>query len=510
MSGGAAPAPAWRFRLALAAIACLALALRLAGLAEQSLWFDEALEAARAAADLATLLHGRPIDQDPFGWPLLLRAWLILGEVGPAADALPAGMAARDWWLRAPSALVGAAALLPAGAWAGRRFGWGTGLLAALLMACAPVQLLYGQELNQYAAMLFLAVLLLVAWDLLVRRRRPVDWWRFGLLSIVALLTHYGLAFPLAAMGLYLAWRVRRAGRPAERRALAAYLAACATTVALLMVLGLASRLELAHRQPRFGGTGLVKELDYLLDIGWRELLVFQFLPFSGGAAQAAVAVLALIAGLGALVLWRQGPAGRRLIGVVLGGSLLLTYPADGLGAYPLGFRWALYAAVPFTCALAAGLLWLAGEVPALRAAAIGATLLLFLGFAPRMDAANPHLALPREAMRPLVATLAARHRPADRVYVSPRAAPAFAYYAPPRLEIIWGGSDPARELASLADARAPRDGALWVVLARLWPREEATVEAALGARGWRLRERWAWPGVLALRFEAPGAGSGD
>jgi 4-amino-4-deoxy-L-arabinose transferase-like glycosyltransferase len=485
--------------LALSAVACAALALRLAGLATPSLWHDEALEFNRAAGSWSTALFGRPIDQDPPLFALFNHVWI--------------GFGTDEWWLRLPSALLGAGVVYLAGGWAWRRFGRRVGLLTVLFMAVAPVMVHYAQELNQYAAMVFLTMAAWIAFEGVLARRRPVDWWRFTGVSVVALATHYGMAFPLAAMGAVLTWDAWRRRERAYRGWLGLYAAACLATLAILWALGLRDRLTLPHLQARFGGTHLVKEIDYLADTLWREVAVFFTLPFSGGPALWIVGALVILAVVGGIDLWRGGPAGRRLVGVALLASLALVYPADGMGWYPLGYRWALFAAPAFCVALAAGVASLWQQARGLGIAVAAAVLAIGLLFAPQTDAGNPWLAVPREEMRAVVAELGDRAELGDTLYIYPAAEPAFRYYwdrldiGLPRQDdptIVWG-LDFAADGADAETARIARDAQpgrqVWLVLARAGAADEAALTAALAAAGWVPAERTALPGVTLIRY---------
>ena len=478
------------------ALIAAALALRLAALGTPSLWHDEALEYVRAAGNLRTAFLGRPIDQDPPLFAVFNHAWVHFGV--------------SEWWLRVPSALLGAVTVFMAGIWAGRRFGSRTGRLTALVMAVAPVLVHYSQELNQYAAMVFLTVVVLIAWDKVVVLGRPQDWRRYTAFSVIALGTHYGMGFPLAAMGVFLAWQTRmRRPEPRpnhSRAALPLYVLICGSTIGALWFLGLRDRLALPHHQARFGGTHFTKELDYLADTLWREVLVFFTLPMSGGPALWIVGALVLIAATGAVDLWRRGPTGRRLVAIVFVGSLALTYPADGLGWYPLGYRWALYAAPAFFIALAAGLAWLWGQAPPLGGLMTLAVVGTGLVFAPQADDWNPWLAVPREEMRAVVARLTGDIGPMDLLYVSPGANPAFRYYANlatmqwnVRTASIWGTAPGENgypsEAEHIANAAA-RSRRIWLLLARPEAGEEAGLLGALAHIGWVESGRVTEPGV--------------
>jgi hypothetical protein len=400
---------------ALAAVVALALGLRLLALDRHSLWFDEALEYSRAAGPWRQALLGQPGDQDPPLFALFNHFWLRWGS--------------GEAWLRLPSALLGTATVLLAGLWAGRHLGRRIGLLTALLLAVAPVQIAYAQELNQYAAFILLTLLAVVAFERLRARRRRRDWVLYTVVSVIALGTYYGLVFPLAALGLVLLHDAGCWPSARERRRLAGYVAVCAAVLAGLWLVGLGQQMTLSPVQRRWGGTTLGKELAYIGDVGWREVLVFFLLPTSGGPALWLVAALSLVAALGAMVLWRRHPAGRLAVGGLFFGALALTYLTSLLGLYPLGYRYGLFASPPFFLALAAGLAWLSERRRVAGAAAVALTVAVFLAFAPYGLWPNPWMRIPREEMRPLLAELARHRRPGDATYVYAGAAPAFRYY---------------------------------------------------------------------------------
>ena len=464
----------WRTRIGgpsatiLAAATALALIVRLFNLDGPSLWFDELLEYERATGPWRELLLGRGIDQDPPLFALASRLWLTLT---PSHSEL---------WLRMPSALAGSAATWLAGWWAGRRFGAIVGGLSALFVALAPVQVHYARELNQYVWMTLLVMVAIITWERVRDSWAPGDWMLHGAISAVALLTHYGLAFPLIVMGLDLAVGARRRHRKsvAQRahaqppeltspwRPLLVYTLVIGTLVAALLWLGLADRLDTGHVQKRWGGTHLQKELDYILDTGWREVLVFFFLPFSGGWSLPIVRVMSLLSLAGIVDLWRKAPAGRRVFGGVLGGTLVLTYLTSVLGLYPLGFRHGLWNAPLLLVALAGGVAW-AGRVvgqtlerwggqvvkrtvgrgiavptktivTGTLAAAICAA---FIAFSPHEWWANPHMTVPREHGREVARLLISSATTDDAIYVYHAAAPAFRYYGIGPGTAIEGGA---------------------------------------------------------------------
>ncbi len=532
------PAGSLRMRFAFAAIVLAAFALRVLDLGGPSLWYDELLELERAELPLWELLRGRGIDQDPPLWSLLLRAWLqavgatvgdtvgaTVGDAVGAWSSVQSSAAASAWssvqssalssdrlgtastippgdfGARLPSVFAGTLAVALLGTWARRLFGRRIGLLAALLAALAPVQVHYSREANQYAALLAWTGAALWTWENVRRRGGRRAWAAHAAVSAAAIATHYGLVFPLLVMGIDLALRTRRRGAgtggatrgamadsatsaPLAKRAVAAYAALCAALCGALLALGLASRLDIGHVQKRFGGTHLQKEWEYILDVGWREVLVFNWLPFSGGLSLPIARALSLLALVGAVHLWRRFPTGRRIVGGLLGGLLALTYLTSLFGLYPLGFRHGLFLSPLLLTCLAAGIV-VVGEGAARVAAGMGAwvsnrvgtraetwaiersgrrainrrvgptgsrpiakhaqperaiaasvsgllaltTCAAFVYFAPHQLWPSPWLHVPREEFRPVLGRVAASRAPGDRAWVYHAAGPAFRWY---------------------------------------------------------------------------------
>jgi hypothetical protein len=492
-----------RVRIVIALVAAMALLARTVALGDHNLWFDEALEFGRAAADLRTVVIGRPVDQDPPLFALFHHFWLRLGD--------------SEAWLRMPSALLGAGTVALAGHWAAVRLGNRAGLVTAVLLALAPVHVHYSREMNQYAAVVFLSVAALMTWERLIVRNRAVDWCRYGLVSALALGLHYGMAFPLLAMGLFLAVRIHRCGSSADRRRLAAYALACAVVVAVLLGTGLVERLAVPHLQRRFGGTGVAKELRYVADIGWREILVFFLLPFSGGPALRAVVALSAAATAGAALLWRRGGAGQRIVGIGFFGALAAVYPADGMGLYPMGHRYVLWASLPFLAALGAAFGLLLDRVRPAGIAALVATGGLFAFFWTHEPWPNPWVAAPREELQPILAAIERHGPPTDAVYVHYAAEPAAKYYGAGQTEqegqmgrvVLWGrhyvpatAEAEARRISTAAVGRG-----VWLVFAHADAGDRDALLAALEACGRSPTIRVRAPGTEAILLARPSAG---
>jgi len=518
-------------------IALVALATRAVALDAHTPWFDELLELGRAQLPLAQRLFGRPIDQDPPLYALFLAAWQTIGS------------SAGAWWPRLPSALAGTAAVVLAGGWATRLGGRRVGAMVGLFVALSPVHVHYAREINQYAFVALWSVALMVAWERLrAGNDETTAWLVLGAVSLAALGTHYGMAFPLAVIGLDLGRQARTTRR---WRPWLAWSLALAAALAVLLALGLGDRLDIGHVQKRFGGTHLAKELSYIADVGWRDVLVFTFFPFAGGAALPITRALSALAAVGAVALWRRAPAGRRIVGGWLGGTLALTYLGSLFGLYPLGYRHGLFNAPVWMLLVAAGIDavagWLgkfAGRLDALVAAAVrwGLAALVvaaFVAFSPLAWWPNPHLAVPREDLGPVLAAALNRRRPGEGLYVYHGAELAVRFLQPglggdPRFAaldraraenggpaaaaraaagVVWGrpfdtrdAAAASREAARIAAAARPT-GRVWTVWTHVHPADRAALVTAL------LREtalvvdaRLRSPGALAERYVvAPG-----
>jgi uncharacterized membrane protein len=153
----------------------------------ESLWVDEAFTVANARLPL-DLIWTAQVDVHPPLYNTLMHAWLAVAGTSEFA-------------LRLPSALV--SLTIVAGAYqAGRRLGgrpaaW----TAALLAALSPTQLWYAQEGRNYALMMAMLSLGVVAY-LDALRGRPSSCWRYVLPTVGAVLSNHSALGALAAQHL--------------------------------------------------------------------------------------------------------------------------------------------------------------------------------------------------------------------------------------------------------------------------------------------------------------------
>ncbi|MGB5833874.1 MAG: glycosyltransferase family 39 protein [Thiohalocapsa sp.] len=122
--------------------------------------------------------------------------------------------------LRGTAALFGI--LVPAAAYWLMRELFGRGpvpWVAAMLIACSPLHLLYAQEARQYSLWLLLVLASSAALVRALRELRTGDWWLYGMLLTVGLYTHllFALMLPVHAAYGWLCAR-RRAGSTRDHR----------------------------------------------------------------------------------------------------------------------------------------------------------------------------------------------------------------------------------------------------------------------------------------------------
>src|SRR6266481_2631292 len=138
-------------------LAALALVLRLYGLSDKPLWYDEIVTLNRANLPLAELVIDA-LKQKHYPTYFLL--------LGPFASADIDG-----WMLRFPSAVFGAVCVLLVSRLAAEMRGPRTGLGAGLLMALSPFEVQFGQEARSYT--LTSCLVLVAIWGLVRIANRP-------------------------------------------------------------------------------------------------------------------------------------------------------------------------------------------------------------------------------------------------------------------------------------------------------------------------------------------------
>ena len=464
--------PGW-----LLAILLLGAILRLYGLGERSLSYDECQQFWASRGNV--LVSNREITLDPPGFASLLNlhARVSLGET----------------WLRLLPCLFGILGILAVHALAWAVTGNGrTALAAAFFFALAPYPIRYSQSLRVYSlAMLLSATLVFVFLRALEADDRPRPHGRLFLLAMLAcgaLLATYGavwLVLTMIGILLFGAWR----GKIAPALRIGSALVAGAALAAPFYLLSLPTQMSqgtpAAFYEDKFlPTTGFIAAIRFLAK-GTLDLL--SYLSFIHPAAGAGFGALALF---GMTRLSRQ-PAGRRLVALLLG-CLGAAAAASALRLFPYGgTRQMLFAAPLFAVCVAAGIESLRGwargslSAAALVATACGGTIFLH----------RYHREPAGQEMRPVIRYLEREMRPGDGILVNKDAIPQFRFYyhGDPRA-VVWGRETVIREYLPEINRILPERAR-----ARWW---------LVFSHGWRAARRAELTGVdarfaAAQRFEA-------
>jgi hypothetical protein len=278
-----------RTLLAVAGLTLLGALLRFPTLDRQSFWLDELVTVSLLDHGLGDVLREVPRNEaTPFLYYVVAWVWgsaFGLGEVGIRTLSALAGTAT------VPVA-YGAGAVLVS-----RR----TGVVAAALVAVNPFLIWYSQEARSYALLALLGAGTVLAFGHGLRGSRSwlVAW---GVLSGLAIATHYYALFLVAAEVVWLIARVRP-----RRRAVLASLIPVATLAVHVPLL-----LEQRDNGEAVTGSSLVTRIA-----GIPKNLVVGY-SFPAEALGSALAALLLLVGLALVV--RLAPAERR--GALVSGSL--------------------------------------------------------------------------------------------------------------------------------------------------------------------------------------------
>jgi len=455
----------------------LAFALDVYRLDGQSLWYDEGVSAFMVHRDVPAILDAAARDIHPPLYYLLLRLW------APFAGA-------SEFALRFPSTLASVASVALLARLAGRLWGGGPALFAALFLAIAPFGVAYAQEARMYALVATLVLASFVCFERLLgsedspghplvshpltpkavgRPQAPPEgaeppldspiattdtsqdrarwrWWvAYVVITLAALHTQYFAALALVAQnGATLLGFGSPAGRDGRRRRWGwwrRWLAAQAVVVVLYLP-------WLAYARGSLLAWPALNEPLSPLELGRRLFLVFAFGPaWDATATSRAILAVGILAMLGP-VGWAWAPTGRRRHAALMGSALFLGVLASfyliTLQRPAYNPKFLLLAEPGFALLLASGLTaavgivrlalgWLGGRT--LATAAGGVVALLGLGAAAypsarALDAYYHDSRYARDDYRSLVAYVEALQRPSDLIVLNaPGQAEIFGYY---------------------------------------------------------------------------------
>lgn len=174
------------WRLGFITLLLTAFYMRISGLADRALWFDESIEYWMAVVRWPLIAQAvSQATHDPPFYSYLLHFWMRGGI--------------NEFWLRLPSLF--ASLLSIAGViYLGRNLsGRKVGLAAGLLLAVSAADIRYAQEVGQYAMVVCFATWNLIFLYKAVDQKRWLWWCLWGATALLSIYNHYGATIVLLA-----------------------------------------------------------------------------------------------------------------------------------------------------------------------------------------------------------------------------------------------------------------------------------------------------------------------
>jgi len=431
-------------------IILLGAAVRLYGLGERSLSYDECQQFWASQGNV--LISNRNITLDPPLFALLLHAWSLAGR--------------SETWLRLLPCLLGVLGIPAVYALARRLCGdVASARVAALFFALAPYPIRYSQSLRVYSLTLLLCALLPAAWLAAMQqddRRHRV---RIALLACAGLLAMYGVIWLAGALLVSsLLWPA--AGAAGKRLGAAVSMVAGMAAAIPFYLLSLPA--QMGQGTPAYFYEDKFLPLDHLSAavafLGNGLLGLCGFFSYLHPASALLFGALALV-GMARLA---RDPSRRPML-LVFTLAVLAAAAASALRLYPFGAtRQMLYAAPLFYAFAAHGILGLRplarGSLTflCLTSMFVGCGLFLY----------RYHSEPGGQEMRPVIRYLAEHALPTDRILVNKDAIPQFRFYfSGDPAAVVWGRETVIRDyvaevnqlLGSNSSART------WLVFSHGW-----------------------------------------
>lgn len=398
----------------------LGIALRIRQLTGRSdLWLDEVVIALNITRRSWSQLVVTPLAYDQVCPPLFLQA----------AKLSTVMFGTSEFAFRLPSLVFSILGLLIFAKLTRRFLSDWERVIAILLVAAAPMLLIYSAELKQYSADVFAAVLVsLVAFK--ARKSGYSKGWTIAsaLCGLAIVWLSDPSSFVLAGVGVgLLALAIVEGDRIAQRRIL---------LIAPVWTFALFAQYWTARMRTAGGTAETMQKIwrDSFLPViprsaheaGWLGRAITDIYS-QGFGLPTANGFCTLLMLLGLIGLWRSK---RRDVVVIFFGPVIVALIASGAHLYPFSGRVILFLFPAFAIALAAGVLYVSKPFKTFQpAVAIG---LFALVIAPQVDRSlrrsTPWIT---ENITPVLAYVSAHRHPNDKIYVVWSAAAAVDFYGP-------------------------------------------------------------------------------
>jgi mannosyltransferase len=263
-------------------VMAVAVVLRLIGLADRTIWYDDAFSLLLAAREMPDILAGTAADTMPPLYYLVLHAW--------------SGLGTSLGWLRLFNVLMSLAVVVLVYVWGARWLGRPAGLFAALVVAISPVQIYHAQELRMYALLQACLLVCLLALFEIWQGAGGKKYWALVILGGTASLYTHNLAiFSLLAPAFLLA--MRRDWGMLRRLVLAQLIMLSAAVPWLILIPGQVAKIQAAFWTPR---PGMLEVVQALITAHTNLPIPEALLALAVGASLLSVALtgLALLRGL--------------------------------------------------------------------------------------------------------------------------------------------------------------------------------------------------------------------
>ncbi|MCP5094647.1 MAG: hypothetical protein GY943_03750 [Chloroflexi bacterium] len=472
-------------------VTAVAFLLRLINLGKHSYWFDEAREVVRILTPWPEILFVSE-GADP---PLFRLIHYPIAQV-----------TTNEFWLRFPAVLFGALACYLVFFWLRELGNPKLGIVTAVLLAFAPVEIFYAQEVSQYSLSVFLAVWLLVTFEAAGRNGRLRDWVLLAVVSLISIYSYYGLAWLLPALDIDLAWRIWKTRSRPKIIGFVSYHVAILLGVFGLYFLYLAEQFNRVTQNQKvarlFIDLGLLRTLRLVDNKLFNGFVRFFIMPFSPDGPDVIIWFFIVLFFLGIYALWRMH---LKRVFLLLAAIVTTLFVAYGFGLYPFDTRYVLMITPLFFASIAAGLLFLWRWRPI----SVGLSVLIgvvFILFWPNLHILpNPWRALPREELHPVMDYLHEQVQADDAIYVYYGAIPAYTVYQKVDNETIYGSwfrewplNEKVDEIQTAVGA-APR---FWIIFAHITPTEFDDLRETFSQDTHRLVGEYEAPNAAALLFE--------